>query len=261
MKDFYNPLLLLVVVGLLSCRFMDIEGADTWTLWALVLCATGFVVDGALALARALTHRSGVMQVVWSVVFLIVGSCTWVLVSRANDAGAEELAEFRAAYAALQQGGDVNAHNDSGDSVLVLAVECGRENVVRELLQRGDVSAECKLAAAMRAVECNRELELRLLLENGVPVNAAIHGSTLLCAAAAEGQPRVLALLLEQGALPDMVDAAGTPPLVHAVLSGNTAVVKTLLAAGANPAACDAAGRSAASYSRSEKMDKALNGE
>ena len=100
-----------------------------------------------------------------------------------------------------------------------------------------------------------------MLLENGVPVNAAIHGSTLLCAAAAEGQPRVLALLLEQGALPDMVDAAGTPPLVHAVLSGNTAVVKALLAAGANPAACDAAGRSAASYSLSEKMDKALNGE
>lgn len=261
MKDFYNPLLLLVVVGLLSCRFMDVEGADTWTLWALVLCATGFVVDGALALARALTHRSGVMHVVWSVVFLIVGSCTWVLVSRAGEAGADELAEFREAYAALQAGADVNALNAAGDSVLVLAVECGRENVVRELLKREDVSADSKLAAALRAVECDRELELRLLLDAGVPVNAAVQSTTLLCSAAAEGKLHVLALLLERGAQPEQADAAGTPPLVHAVLSGNTAVVKALLAAGANPAACDAAGRSAASYSRSEKMDKALNGE
>lgn len=261
MKDFYNPLLLLAVAVLLSCGFSSMAGADSYALWALVLCATGFIVDGVLALARTLTHRPGVMNVVWSVVFLIVGSCTWVMISQANEAGAEEVAEFRAAYAALQGGADVNALNEAGDSVLVLAVECGRENVVRELLQRADVSAENKLAAALRAVECNRELELSLLLDGGVEVNSSVHGSTLLCAAAAEGKHRVLNLLLERGAQPDLADESGTPPLIHGVLSGNTAVVKSLLAAGANPAAQDATGRSAASFSRSEKMDKALNGE
>lgn len=261
MKDFYNPLLLLAVAVLLACGFSSMEGADSYALWAMVLCATGFIVDGVLALARTLAHRSGVMCVVWSVVFLIIGSCTWVMVSRVNEAGAEDVAEFRTAYAALQGGADVNAVNESGDSVLVLAVECGRENVVRELLQRPELTVESKLAAALRAVECNRELELSLLIDGGVAVNSSVHGSTLLCAAAAEGKVRVLNLLLERGAQPDLADSAGTPPLVHGVLSGNTAVVKSLLAAGANPAAQDANGRSAASFSRSEKMDKALKGE
>ena len=225
-RDFYNPLLLLLVVVLLSCRISHVGDAGSLEVWVMVICATGFVLDGALALARALTQRPSVMCVVWAMVFLLVGCSTWVMATANQGVETEDLDAYRTMYAQYREGADVNARNENGDTLLLLAVECGKENVVRTLLGNSDLTAEQLPQAAMRAIITNRVPELQMLLE---------HGANALLA-----------------------DETGVSPLSNAVISGNTRVVKLLREAGASPTAADPDGREPASYSRSEKMDAAL---
>jgi len=257
-RDFYNPLLLLIVVILLACRFSHVGAAGTLEVWVLVLCSTGFVIDGSLAMARALTHRPGIMKVVWAVVFLIVGCCTWVMATTNQGTDSMALADYRTMYEQYRNGADVNARNENGDSLLLLAVECGKENVVRNLLNHADLTAEQLPEAAMRAIASHRTPELVILLEAGVSADAALGGTTLLCAAASHANASAVSALLEHGANPSLADESGVSPLSNAVISGHTGVVKLLRAAGANPAVADPDGRMPDSYSRTEKMDNAL---
>lgn len=257
-RDFYNPLLLLIVVILLSCRISHVGDAGSLEVWVMAICATGFVLDGALALARALTQRPSVMCVVWAMVFLLVGCSTWIMATTNQGVETDDLEAYLTMYQQYRDGADVNARNENGDTLLMLAVECGKENVVRTLLSNSYLTAEQLPQAAMRAVIVNRVHELQLLLEAGVPADSAVGGTTLLCAAAAYGNHAAVSLLLEKGASPTQSDESGVSPLSNAVISGNTRVVKRLIEAGASPAAADPDGRMPASYSRSEKMDQAL---
>ncbi len=257
-RDFYNPLLLLLVVVLLSCRISQVGDAGSLEVWVMVICATGFVLDGALALARALTQRPSVMCVVWAMVFLLVGCSTWVMATTNQGVETDDLEAYRTMYAQYRDGADVNARNENGDTLLMLAVECGKENVVRTLLGNTDLTAEQLPQAAMRAIIADRMPELQMLLDAGVAADSAAGGTTLLCAAASYGNHAAVDMLLEHGASATLADESGVSPLSNAVISGNTRVVKRLRAAGASPTAADPDGRVPASYSRSEKMDQAL---
>lgn len=257
-RDFYNPLLLLVIVVLLACRISHVGNPGSLEVWVMVLCSTGFVLDGALSLARSMTQRPAIMHVVWAVVFLIVGCSTWVMATSNQGAPAEELEEYRVMYAQFRDGADINARNENGDTLLMLAVECGKENVVRSLLNNADLASEQLVEAAMRAVSSHRTPELGLLLDAGVSADAAVGGTTLLCAAASYGNVAAVSSLLEHGASPTLADESGVSPLSNAVSSGNSRVVKRLRDAGADPAVADPDGRLPGSYSRSEKMDEAL---
>jgi hypothetical protein len=168
-RDFYNPLLLLIVVILLSCRISHVGDAGSLEVWVMAICATGFVLDGALALARALTQRPSVMCVVWAMVFLLVGCSTWIMATTNQGVETDDLEAYRTMYQQYRDGADVNARNENGDTLLMLAVECGKENVVRTLLSNSYLTAEQLPQAAMRAVIVNRVHELQLLLEAGVP--------------------------------------------------------------------------------------------
>ena len=77
-------------------------------------------------------------------------------------------------------------------------------------------------------------------------------------AESAYGNHAAVELLLEHGANALLADETGVSPLSNAVISGNTRVVKLLREAGASPTVADPDGREPASYSRSEKMDAAL---
>lgn len=257
-RDYYNPLLLLVVVILLACRISHVGNDGTLEMWVMVLCATGVALDGALSLARSMTQRPAIMNVVWAVVFLLVGCTTWVMAT--TNQGVDDLAleDYRIMYALYREGGDVNARNENGDSLLLLAVECGKENVVRELLGRAPLAAEQLPEAAMRAVSANRVPELKMLLEAGVSADTALGGTTLLCYAASHGNLSAVSTLLEHGASPTLADDNGVGPLSNAVSSGNTQVVGRLREAGANPAVADPDGRMPVSYARSDKMEEAL---
>ena len=58
MKDYANPLLLLIIIALLSWKVsVGIETPSAVEIWMLTLCITGFIVNGLLALARAMAQR------------------------------------------------------------------------------------------------------------------------------------------------------------------------------------------------------------
>lgn len=257
-RDYYNPLLLLIVVILLACRISHVGSAGTLEMWVLVICATGVALDGALSLARSMTQRPAIMNVVWAVVFLLVGCSTWVMATSNQGTDDEALEDYRAMYALYRDGGDANACNENGDTLLLLAVQCGKENVVRELLNKGVVPAEQLQQAAMRAVSANRVPELKMLLAAGVPADSVCGGTTLLCFAASHGNYSAVDTLLEHGANPVLADAGGVSPLSNAVISGNKRMVARLREAGAHPAVADPNGRMPVSYARSEEMEQAL---
>ena len=69
MKDYINPLLLLIVIALLSWKVSaGIETPSQVEIWLLTLCVSGFIVNGLLSFAQALARRKSVMNVVWSMV-------------------------------------------------------------------------------------------------------------------------------------------------------------------------------------------------
>lgn len=258
MKDFVNPLVLLIVVALLSFRVCGVGEPDALQMWLLVLCATAFIVDSALAVARGMTRRPALMSVVWSVVFLIVGCTGWLMGDADSSASEEDYQAYRSLYEAYRQGGNPYEANAEGDSLLAMAAYLGKKRVVEELLSRGNIPAGQMEVAACRAAEAGRVDVLELLLKGGVQSNSKAADTTLLCAAVQNGQRATVELLLQAGADANLADAEGTPPLVHAVLAESIPVVRLLLKAGADVSRTDAAGRDPLSYSRSPSMDSVL---
>lgn len=258
MRDYANPLLLLVVVILLACRMSGLGNAVSWDASLLALCVTAFVVDAALAVARAMSRRRALMSTVWAMVYLVLGSCVWV-VSGGSASEEGELSDLQRLEAACAAGGDPLAVDENGDSLLTVAASVGRLRVVEKVLTCGTpVPAQQLHEAARRAAENGRDRVLERLLVAGVAPDTAVDSTTLLCAAAQNAQKKTVALLLQRGASARLADAEGTTPLIHAVIADSAPVVQQLLQAGADVTATDAAGRDAASYVRSNKVEAAL---
>ncbi len=255
MRDYVNPLLLLIIVVLLACRVSGVGESASLDVWVLGVCVTAFVVNGALCLARLLARRHALMSTVWAVVYLILGCCTWVLYEGRADLTDEEQVAFDNLAKAYQRGESPFVVDADGDSFLTVAASLGKTRVVQELLAGGAVPPEQLAEAARRAAENGRAAVLKQLLAVGVDVNSAVGGTTLLCAAAQNGRAGCVKLLLAGGANANLADEEGTEPLIHAVLADAAPVVQMLLQAGAEPTATDAAGRTAADYSRSGVID------
>lgn len=258
MRDYVNPLLLLVIVVLLACRVSGVGEVGLLDGWVLGLCVSALVVNGALCLARLLARRRALMSTVWATVYLILGSCAWVLHGAAADMADEELTAYVALEQAFQQGGSPFAVDADGDSYFTAAASLGKARAVREVLAAGDVPPEQLTEAALRAAGNGRTVVLQQLLAAGVAVNAPAGGTTLLCAAAQDARAGAVELLLSAGADANLPDSDGTPPLIHAVLADSAPVVQLLLNAGAIPTATDAEGRRAIDFSRSPRMDEIL---
>lgn len=86
-----------------------------------------------------------------------------------------------------------------------------------------------------RAVESGQEQQVRELLKQNLDVNErAGAGWTALLYAAAQGYPRIMRLLLNAGANPDMGNVHGITPLMYGARYKNVDVCKLLLEDGAN---------------------------
>lgn len=258
MKDYCNPLLLLIIVVLLACRVSGVGAADSLDMWVLVSCTTAFVVNAALSVARSVTQRKSVMNVVWSVVYLMVGSCGWVMSGQQSEADEAEYASLRQWEEVYRNGGNPFAADENGDCLLTVAASLGKAPLVKELLATGKAPTEGLGEAARRAAENGRCAVLEVMLPTGPDVNRPVGSTTLLCAAAQNGRKEACELLLRHGADVNMTDEDGTTPLIHAVIADAASVVALLVRSGADVARTDADGRSAASYSRSAKVDAAL---
>lgn len=250
MKDYANPLLLLVVIVLMACRGVaDAEAtAGHLDAWILSLCVTGVLVDAALALAKSMAHRPSLMNVVWSVAFLILGSCAFALRSVPLS---EEQTAFLQQYNDRQ---DPFARDAEGETLFTRAAALGKEDVVKSILDSTTPPEELICEAGLRAAESNKVAILDKLARVGMTADASAKGVPLLHAAAQNGACDAIRWLLERGARVNTRDTEGSTPLIQATLAGSVPAVKLLLDHGADKALRDTSGHSAEDFARTEEL-------
>lgn len=265
MRDYINPLLLLVLTALFAWSVSGGTESDNALLspelWLLTLCATGCLVNGLLCLARGLTRRPMLAGAVWSMVHLLIGCCAWVYLSQEDGIDRDAAAKYRE-YIADNSRSPYTA-DEMGDSTLTLAAALGKDAVVRRLLAKhphGEAEQPELLRAALLAAQNGRDGALRHLLAAGVPANAAMEGEPLLIAAVNSNRSKAALALLQAGADINRADADGNTPLHHAARNGDFAMCKLLLEHGADRRRTNAQGLppadGTAHTSISELLDK-----
>lgn len=271
MKAFANPVLLLVSIVMLAMQVhysgeVAPEAAANISAWVMTLCAVGLLVNGVLAVSRALAHRGGVlMLVLWSVFYLVLGSAAWVLSTHTDEAAREDAAALNTMLAAWQRDDaeyPFAVSAEQTESLLTLAARSGRVSVVQQILSLPAAAShtEALQHAALAAAEAGQTDTLQNLLNSGVAADAPCQGSTPLHAAVVNGRIRTAQMILEGGTKPDAVDAEGYTPLMHAAVNGDVPMVKLLLKHGANPAVkTPQDGRDAASMTSSEEIENLLS--
>lgn len=264
MKDYANPLLLLIVIALLSWKVsVGIETPAAVEVWMLTLCVTGFAVNGLLSIARALTNRKALMTVVWSMVYLVFCSCAWVTLRQEKDYRLEVAAynELNAKWQ-KEQSNPFTLVDEEGRSLLELAAILGKKLAVRGLLAQPEAAqaSDVILKAAVNAAENGRHELLRILAQQkgGFDFNRMSDGRTPLVAAVLSNNQKCAEVLLELKADPNMCDENHVSPLMHAVIDNNRSIAGILVKYGADPKLKDHTGRDAASCSRSDLMDAVL---
>lgn len=264
MKAFVNPFILLIVMGLFAWGLTDrAEYGTDAGLWAVVVCATAFVVNGALCLSRGLTHRPALMSAVWTVVYLILSACGFILLNTpTDDIYAEDKAALSEQLKGWKEAGKSPFANEREEQecLIVLAAGLGKNHLLRQLLELPEAAknADVLAKAAKAAAENKQKKALSLLLEAGVPVDAVSDGSSLLCTAVVNGNRDIVKFLLEKGANATLPDADGVSPIMHAVINDDLTSAGALMKHGANPAAKAKDGRDAFSCSRTAEMDEVL---
>jgi ankyrin repeat protein len=132
----------------------------------------------------------------------------------------------------IEDGADVNAKNDDGNTALMMASWNGHIEVVRFLLKNGaDVNAKNNDDnTALQTASMNGRTEtVAMLLNNGADVNMKDEeGTTALGAASEAGETEVVKLLLKNGADVNVIDDNEYTALDWAVEFGHTEVVRLL---------------------------------
>ncbi len=264
MKDITNPLLLLVTIVLLSWKVsLGMEAGTGVEIALLTLCVSGFIVNGLLSMAQALARRKAVMSVVWSMVFLIFCSCSWVAIQTEKDYS-KELAAYNELSAKWQQGhaNPFTLADSEGRSLLELAAILGKKMAVRGLLAQPEAAQaeDIILKAAMHAADNGHHELLRVLhqRQGSFDFNRMSDGITPLIAAVLSDNLKCTQILLELEVDPNMCDENGVSPLMHAVIDDNRRMAALLVQNGADPTQKDNTGRDAFSCSRSDNMDEVL---
>jgi ankyrin repeat protein len=155
--------------------------------------------------------------------------------------------------ALLERGFDPNARDPQGQVALILALQAENLAVAEALMARpetkvdpvNEVGESALMMAALRG-----QLEwCQRLLARGAPVNKS--GWTPLHYAATGPEPRVVALLLERGAVVDAESPNRTTPLMMAARYGKEDSVKLLLTRGADVHRTNDLNMTAADFARS----------
>ncbi len=128
---------------------------------------------------------------------------------------------------------DVNASDETGSTMLMLASFGGHENAVRLLCENDadpNRTDSNQRTALMYAATGSSTRTVEILLEHGADVNAieGEEGWTALMFAAAEGQAEVVQALLDGGASPGLIDIDGESAASFASKAGHEALALTL---------------------------------
>jgi ankyrin repeat protein/tetratricopeptide (TPR) repeat protein len=156
----------------------------------------------------------------------------WTLLHEAAHEGDIELVEML-----LAKGADVNVKNDAGLTPLYYAVQ--ENNATTELLLAKGADVGVRNASGQTvlhtAAEAGNTDVVEILLAKGADVNAKDkHDFTPLHLAVGKGYSGVAEVLLANGALVNAKDKNGWTALSYAVLNSNAAMVELLLSKGAD---------------------------
>ena len=170
---------------------------------------------------------------------------------------AVELDNVHMMRALLANGFDPNTFDDNGQAALFLAMQYGSLAVAELLLAHKSievdrVNALGETPVMMAALHGHGDWVARLLAR-GAALNRS--GWTPLHYAASGPEPKVLALLLERGAVLEAAPANGTTALMMAAGYGAIDGAELLLARGANAGTRNAAGLNAADFARRAGRD------
>ncbi len=152
--------------------------------------------------------------------------------------------------ALLQGGATVDVRTPDGVTPLIAAGDRGDPAILEAILAAGpavDARTESGLTALMAAAQAGHADAVIALLDAGASINAetATGDTALALAAGGPGEPRVIEVLLEAGALVDGPNREGVTPLMRAAQRDDLDKVLALLNAGASATLKDASGRTA----------------
>jgi ankyrin repeat protein len=109
----------------------------------------------------------------------------------------------------LEEGADINAKDQHGQTALMNAAHAGQVELVRLLIENGadlNVTAKHNLSALMLSLITHHVEVARLLIEAGADVNIRgsknFYGTSALFLAEAGGHAEIVALLKQKGATP-----------------------------------------------------------
>lgn len=258
MKDFVNPLLLLIVITLMVCRVAaeTPDMADVLLLSLLTVCVTAVLVDGAVGLARALARRPSIKPVLWAGVFFVLGCFSWTL----RDVCPFDYGEEQQVYQELVRTSKQNPleRDADGENLLTRAAALGDVDMVRQVMNDARLTQADINEAGLRAAESNKTAVLDELARRGLSAKAEVQGTPLLHAAAQNAACAAMEWLLVRGAPVDSRDEQSATALMHATIADSVPAVKLLLEYGANPRLRDATGQSPADCARSAAIAELL---
>ena len=216
-----------VVKLLLSIDMIEVDSADNWDQTPLYMAAWGdheAIVKLLLDTDQVDIHAESKHK----------GSLLSMLIGEGSEAMFKLLLESGDSGKA-----DVESKDNSGQSLLSLASEYGREAIVKLLLDTGKVDIDSKdefgdTAFSLAAGE-GHEAVIKMLLDTGkVDVNSKDSmGDIPLYWVVRNGKEAVIKLLLDTGKVDvDFKDSMGRTPLYWAVRNGKEAAVKLLLDTG-----------------------------
>jgi ankyrin repeat protein len=155
----------------------------------------------------------------------------------------------------LAKGGDVNAKNQHGTTLLMIAAFLGNSEIVKFFIDKGadvHLKDDRGFTALMNAAESGNLEIVRLLIDKGADVNARDKpGPTVLTQAAKEGHLEVVKLLVDKGADVNAKDEMGVTVLMGAAEKGNLELVKYLIDKGLDVNAKDKCGFTALIFASS----------
>jgi ankyrin repeat protein len=135
----------------------------------------------------------------------------------------------------LKQGADVSAENENGVTPVMEAARNGHVDAMRTLLEVGKADGAHLDAAGVSLLHCavkgGSVATVQYLLRDCADVDVTDEsGKTPLFRAAVESDQRLIAVLLEHGALPLRADINGVTPIHAAALKGSVECLRALLA-------------------------------
>ena len=128
----------------------------------------------------------------------------------------------------LQKGADIEATDKWGITPLVSAVQNGKAEMVKLLLEKSAKISAGGGGALLAAVELGNPAMVKLLLDNGADPDASDGFDTALLKAVNRRDNDIVKLLLDKGANPEVKDRNGNTALLYAAGGGYIEVVRLL---------------------------------